>query len=327
MDIDFLLACQNLRQSLPSPVELACVAISYIGEGPVLVAVALVVYWCIDKRMGQFGMVAMASGNFVNQLIKNIACVYRPWIRDARIVPAEAAIEGAGGYSFPSGHCTGTASVLGGFAWIMRKKHRVLAVLCIVVVVLVAFTRNFLGVHTPQDVIAGLLLAVVAIAAVQAFFNWIDRYDALEPGHKKDLLVVVVVVVLCIASIAFVVLKPYPMDYVDGQLLVDPVSMQKGSFEAAGLFAGLALAWYLERRFVAFTTDETVSTRTRVIRGVVGVGLVGITYFVTDKVFKALLPYVWAKLCAMFFLVLVAVFVVPLLFGVIERRMGKPEGE
>lgn len=323
MDIEYLLALQNLRQSMPSPIELAAVAISYIGEGPILVALALVVYWCIDKRMGQFGMVAMASGNFVNQLIKNIACVYRPWIRDARIIPAEAAIEGAGGYSFPSGHCTGTASVLGSFAWLLRKKHRAIAVLCIVVIVIVAFTRNFLGVHTPQDVLVGLLLAVVSIAATQAFFNWIDRYDAMEPGHKKDLLVVIVVFVLCAASIAFVVLKPYPMDYVDGQLLVDPVKMQKGSFEAAGLFAGLALAWYLERRFVAFTTDETVSKRTRVIRGIVGVGVVGITYFVTDKVFKALMPYIWAKMCAMFVLVLVAVFVVPIIFGAIEKRMAR----
>ena len=216
MDIDYLLALQNIRQSLPSPVEQIAVAISYIGEGPILIALALIVYWCIDKRIGQFGMIALASGNFVNQLIKNIACVYRPWIRDARIIPAESAIEGAGGYSFPSGHCTGTATILGSFAWLLRKTHKALAVLCIVVIVIVAFSRNFLGVHTPQDVLVGLLLAVVMIALVQAFFKWLDRYDALMPGHKKDLGVMIAVIVVCVISIVVLMLKPYPMDYVDG---------------------------------------------------------------------------------------------------------------
>jgi len=83
----------------------------------------------------------------------------------------------------------------------------------------------------------------------------------------------------------------------------------------------------LERRFVAFTTDKSIDTRTRGIRGVVGVGLVGITYIVTDKLFKALLPYVWAKLFAMFVVAFIAVFVVPFAFSALERRMGKPSGE
>ena len=330
MDIDYLLTLQEIRHSLPSPVELVAVGISYIGEGPLLVALALIVYWCIDKRMGLLGMAAMASGNFVNQLLKNLVCVYRPWIRDPRIIPAEAAIEGAGGYSFPSGHCTGVASVLGAFAWQLRKHHKGVSALCIVVILVVAFSRNLLGVHTPQDVVVGLLLGVIAIVAVNAFANWIERYDALMPGHNKDVLVTIIVVIICAASIAVVLLKPYPMDYVDGQLLVDPGQMQKGSFEAAGLFSGLALGWLLERRFVSFATRDVVDRRTRMVRGILGVGIVGITYFATDKLFKAVLPYVWAKLFAMFTLVLVAVFVVPLLFSAIERRRenkqvdGKP---
>ena len=320
MDIQYLLTLQGLRQSLPSPVETFFVYLSYIGDGPGLVAIVLLVYWCVDKRAGQFSFIAFGASNFANQLLKNTVCAYRPWIRDAAISPAEASIEGASGYSFPSGHTTGTTSSLGSFAWLARKKRVWITVVCIVVIVLMGFSRNFLGVHTPQDVLVGLLIALIMIALTQAFFNWIDRYDALEPGHNKDLMVAVVVIVLSAASVAFVMLKPYPMDYVDGQLLVDPITMQKGSFEAAGIFAGLAIAWVLERRFVGFSTAN-IDMRTRIVRCIVGIAIVGITYIATDVAFKAIMPYNWAKLCAMFCVVFMAVFVVPLVFNKIEKRI------
>ena len=319
MDIQYLLALQGLRQSLPSPVETFFVYLSYIGDGPALVALVLVVYWCIDKKAGQFSFIAFGFSNFVSQLLKNIVCAYRPWIRDAAITPAEASIEGAGGYSFPSGHTTGTTSSLGSLAWYFRKKHTWVTVVCIIVILLMGFSRNFLGVHTPQDVAVGLLIALIMIALSQAFVNWIDRYDAMVPGHNKDILVMVIVLVVCAASVALVMLKPYPMDYVDGQLLVDPVTMQKGSFEAAGICAGLAIAWVLERRFVGFTTDG-LTLGGRAIRFVIGVVIVGVTYVATDFGFKAILPYNWAKLCALFCVVFMAVFVAPLVFNKIECK-------
>ena len=97
MDIEYLFVLQQARETLPGIVEQLFAALSYVGEGPVLVAIMLIVYWCLDKRIGQFAMACMSAGNFVSQLIKNLVCVYRPWIRDARIVPSELAIDGAGG--------------------------------------------------------------------------------------------------------------------------------------------------------------------------------------------------------------------------------------
>lgn len=321
MDISFLLTLQQLRQSMPSFVETFFVYFSLIGDGPALVALVLIVYWCVDKRAGQFTFIAFGAGNFVNQLVKNIACVYRPWIRDAAIVPAEKAIEGAAGYSFPSGHTTGAATSLGSFAWLARKKHAWVTVVCVVVILLIMFSRVFLGVHTPQDILVGLLIAIVMIVLTHLFFNWIERYDALVPGHNKDILVMAIVLVVSACSVAFVMLKPYPMDYVNDVLLVDPVTMQKGSFEAAGIMAGMAISWVLERRLVDFST-EGLDMKARIIRFVIGVALVGVTYVATDVVFKAVLPYNWAKLFALFLVVIVGVFVAPLVFNKFENRNG-----
>lgn len=319
MDIQFLLVLQQLRQSLPSFFETFFVGLSYIGDGPGLVAIVLIVYWCVNKRAGQFSLVAFSTSTFIGQLLKNIVCVYRPWIRDAAIVPAEKAIPGASGYSFPSGHTSGTATSLGGFAWLARKKHKWITVVCTIVILLMMFARVFLGVHTPQDIIVGLLLAIVMIAFTQAFFKWIDRYDSMMPGHNKDIVVMVIVLVLCIASVVFVVLKPYPMDYVNGTLLVDPVAQQKGSLEAAGLMAGAAVSWVLERRFVNFDT-EGLDLRSRIIRGVIGVVIVGVVFLGGNELFKLLLPYNYAKMVTYFFVVSVGVFLAPFIFNKVEKR-------
>lgn len=321
MDIQYLLVLQGARESLPGFIEQFFLWFSFVADGPALVALALIVYWCVDKRTGQFACACFAAGNFVTQLAKNLVCVYRPWIRSEAVVPTADAIEGAGGYSFPSGHTTGAGTVLGSFAWLARKRHVLITVVCVVAVLIIAFSRNFLGVHTPQDVLVGLFIAVCMIALTQLFFRWLDRYDALMPGHSKDVMVLVLVFLVCIASLVIVTLKPYPMDYVDGVLLVDPESMQKGSYEAAGAFMGMALGWFLERRFVGFSTDG-LELRERVVRGAVGAVIAAAVYVLCDVAFKAVLPYLWAKYLEMLVLCVVALWAVPLLFGWIGARFG-----
>ena len=320
MDIEYLLALQGLRETLGGVVESFFVGFSFIGDGPALMAFTLIIYWCVDKRAGQLAMTSFAAANFVGQFIKNIACVYRPWILDSRIVPAEGAIEGASGYSFPSGHTMGACTVNCSLAWAFRYRWRWLSVLLLVVFLVIAFGRNYLGVHTPQDVLVGMLIALLAIWFANKFLDWIDEYPEYEVR------VVVVVLVLCVACLLIVGLKGYPVAYdANGQPLIDIVSMQKGSYEGAGVFVGLATGWLAERRLVEFDTDSPFLTlRDRLIRGVVGVGFVGVTYVATDVIFKAIMPYIWAKFFAMFLVVFIALFVAPLVFSAIERRHQPP---
>lgn len=319
MDLSIVLALQELRQSAPSFVETFFSLLSYLGDGPGLAFIIFIVYWCIDKRAGQFAIVAFGVGNYIDQLIKNIACVYRPWIREPAIEPAKAALKGASGYSFPSGHVVGTTSTLGSLTWLARKNHAWVAVVCIIVIALMMFARPFLGVHTPQDVIVAFLIALAAIALTQMFFNWIDRHDKAQPRHNKDIVVMVVALLFCISSIVFVILKPYPADYVNGILLVDPVDMQCGSFDAAGVLAGVAVSWVLERRLVRFATNG-LDMRTRVVRGVIGVILTGMSYIVLDIGLKMVLPHNWAKLFIMFALSIISLFLAPFVFNKFENR-------
>lgn len=323
MDMEYLLALQNFRQGAGAILENIMLAVSFVCDGPLLVVIALVIYWCVNKRMGQLAIVSMAASNFVCQFAKNVMSVYRPWVADTRIVPSQGAIDGAAGYSFPSGHTSGAVSIFGSIAWTIRKNHKAISLLCVVFILAVMFSRNYLGVHTPQDVLVGLLLALVIVALSNMLLSWIDHCDAENPGHKRDIAIAITLIALCALSIAVVELKPYPMDYVDGVLLVDPENMKKGSFEAAGLLSGTMIGWVCERRFVGFGTGADVTKGERVMRGVAGVLVVGVSYFVADVAFKAFLPYLWAKMCAYLVLSFVAVFVVPLFFGPIGARFKR----
>ena len=74
--------------------------------------------------------------------------------------------------SFPSGHAFFSASFLGGFAVLIsgRLRSPVLRVLvwllAIALILLIGFSRVYLGVHYPSDVVAGYAVAVVWVTAV-----------------------------------------------------------------------------------------------------------------------------------------------------------------
>ena len=312
MDIEYLLALQQFRMGMGEGYENAMVAVTELCAGPALIFVALIVYWCIDKKVGTLATMSFALGNFVNQFIKNLFCVYRPWVLDARVHPAEYALERATGYSFPSGHTVIAGTILGGFAIGAWKKRKWLAAIFVLVVLLVGFTRNLLGVHTPQDVLVGLALAALMIAVCVWLVAW------LEEHRDRDGLFVLGAFALGVIVLLVVSLKPYPMDYVNGALLVDPADMKKDCFEGVGLFWGFWLGWFCERRWVNFEV-KGVPAKRRLLRVAFGAVLAVLVLVGLDPLLKAALGLDWAKLLSRFIVMFGGVFLVPWL----ERLIGR----
>ena len=244
MDITYLLWLQDFRLSIndaltPFVNQLSFFAISYIVLLPVFV------YWCLDKKKGLFILFAWKLSQTMNAVLKLTACVYRPWIRDARIIPANNAIATAGGYSFPSGHTMMCAPIYGGLAAI--TKNKALRWFWVALILLTMLSRNYLGVHTPQDVVVGFVFGLLAVWIAQKIFAYLDQHP------EKDVLFMIFAVLAGVGTLIYVTYKPYPMDYVDGKLLVDPVKMQIDSWGDAGGFAVFGILWYIESRFIKFT--------------------------------------------------------------------------
>ena len=267
MDIEYLLWLQGIREALGPAIEAFMNLISHLGGAVMLAVIPCLLYWIVDKDLGMFILVNMGIGNNINQTIKDTACVYRPWIRDARISPSQAALGHATGYSFPSGHTQGSGSVFGSLAWRLRENTPKASKLLVFLVLLIGFSRSYLGVHTPQDVFVALAVAGVTIYLSERFIAWVRR-DA-----TKDTTVLAAGLAVVAIIVVYTTVKPYPMDYADGVLLVDPEAMRLDGYSNAGLLGGMLVGWFLENRYVRFSTN--CSTRKKVVRVVVCLAMIG----------------------------------------------------
>lgn len=142
--------------------------ISMFGEELILVGVMGLIYWGIDKKHGEKIGFMMLSASLLTPMIKNIVCRTRPFDSHPESV---ANLRDVDGYSFPSGHSSGSSSLFLGTAVVYRDKHKWLLATGIVIPLLVALSRNYLGAHYPTDVIAGLALGVALVFLV----NWLYK--------------------------------------------------------------------------------------------------------------------------------------------------------
>ena len=279
MDIEYLLFLQNFRISINDALTPFMEFISFFAIRWAYFLPAFL-YWCISKKKGLYVLSSLSVSLWLNGLIKLTACVYRPWIKDSRIVPAGDAIKTAGGYSFPSGHTMTATPIYGGFAVCSKKTFS--KIFWVVLVLLTGFSRNYLGVHTPQDVLVGLICGTFALYVVAKIFKYLDD------NPQKENLFLLIGVVLWVAAIAYVKLKSYPMDYdVNGKLLVKPESMQNSSLGDLSYILGLILGRYVEKNWVKFT--PTGFNFKGIILCVIGLAIYGfIIFYVKDFIFKTI---------------------------------------
>ena len=252
-------------------------------------------------------------GEVVNGIIKLSVCAYRPWIRSDLIEPAGDSKVAATGYSFPSGH-TMVATITYGttIAW-QKDKRRWLAILCGVLIALTGFSRNFLGVHTPQDVIVGFCESVIIILVV----GFVEKKT---DGNEKviDILTLVGVFVV-VLTLVYILVKPYPMDYVDGKLLVDPQVMMNDTFKACGAFLGLLLGSYLDRHYRKY--EIPVGAAELPMLTCIGAGIMfGWKEWFAPATIVALLGGHWGNMTARFIMVLFAMVIWPVVITVIVRN-------
>lgn len=265
MDINILLALQEFRNGVGSCLVGFMSKMSFIGEmNTVLIFMALI-YWCVSKNFGRYLLLGWSGNRVVNGLLKVTACVYRPWIRDARIVPDSEALALATGYSFPSGHSMNAAALYGGGA-IRRELPKVLRIVLGIIVVLIAFSRNFLGVHTPQDVLVGVGAGLLVMWLTAKLLIWVEKHPA------RDILVMCVGIGVSVAVAVFAAVKSYPVDYdAAGKLLVDGAKMANDTYKGVGWCIGFLTGWVLESRYINFSTDVPMTTRvTRLTIGLLG---------------------------------------------------------
>ena len=273
MDINILLALQDFRNGAGAFLAGFFSKMTWLGELNTALIIMALLYWCVSKDFGAYLLMGWSGNRLVNGMLKVTVCAYRPWIRDARVVPYGDSITTATGYSFPSGHTMNAATVYGGGA-VRKDLPRVLRIVLGLLVLLVAFSRNYLGVHTPQDVLVGAAAGILVMWLTVKLMEWVKIHP------EKDLLVVCIGVGLAIAVAIYAAVKPYPVDKdAAGKVLVEGAKMANDTFKGVGWCAAFLTGWILERRFVQFST--AISMVKRFTRLAVGL----LSYYAVSLIF------------------------------------------
>ena len=316
MDIEYLLFLQRFRESIndsltPFMEGISLFAVTY------LIMIPVFVYWVVSKRKGLYTLVSYYLCCGFNAIVKLTVCAYRPWIRDARVHPAGDAITTATGYSFPSGHTVTAGPIYGGLAVVSWSWKKFVSVILGIFLLLTAFSRNYLGVHTPQDVFVGICESVFWLIIVAKIFTYLDEHP-----EKENLLLLICFIVGWL-GIAYITFKPYPMDYVDGKLLVDPQKMMNDGYGDICLLIAFPVARYIEKRWIGFQAP-----------GLKGAGLAAgisglIPLFLMIKFMRPALDGVlgthWGHFANTFIIVLYCIALWPLVIKAVSKTEAKAE--
>lgn len=156
-------------QSISAPwLDTLATAVSMLGTEEFFMLAIPFIYLCVDKRLGMaLGTIFLCS-SFMNAWTKNVFALPRPF---AMAAPGEIRVlaqESATGYSFPSGNVQG-ATVFWGY-WATRCRKAWFVLLAAIIVLLVAFSRIYMGLHFFIDLLGGLTFGL----AVLIVFRWLE---------------------------------------------------------------------------------------------------------------------------------------------------------
>lgn len=317
MDIEYLLLLQNLREGVFGGCldDFANMLSDFIIS-PWPLMIGAFVFWIVNKRAGCYFFMNYAFTKLVNEVIKLSCCIYRPWIRDARVLPAGNSKVTATGYSFPSGHSNLAVSTYGTLAVWQWRARRWISIISIILLLMTLFSRNFLGVHTPEDVIIGSLTSVLMMFLNYRLFKYFEKEN--KEIHR---LLVLIPTGIAIVILFYINFKAYPHDYIDGNLIVDPQKMLPDCYEALGMFMGFIFGWFIERHCINFNVPKK-----DIVTVVIAIIATIPIYFIQKNSGMVISPFVgdaWAKFIVKFIEYIYIFTAIPLIYNLVTIRKIK----
>lgn len=208
--------------------------ITICGEQIVLISIISIIYWVLDKKFGEYIAYSVLTSVLLNNAIKDIFKMKRPIGEEGIRTLRE---QTATGYSFPSGHTQSASSFYGSMA--IYLKNRVMYIIATVMIILIGFSRLYLGVHYPKDVIVGGILGVLTSLICYKLYNRVEN----------KMLLYVVTFAIFIPALTFA----HSADFIKGM----------------GTYLGFIIGIYIEKRYVNFSTEG--NTGNKIIRVLLGI--------------------------------------------------------
>ena len=206
------------------------------------------IFWCLNKKFGFRLLVITSFAAYIATVLKNIMKIPRP--------PAEHWKTEPDSYSFPSGHAYGSTTL---WSYVMiYTRQKFFIILGMVIIVLVALSRVYLGVHYPSDVYVGVALGILTVLLFLLIEPKLTKLITAWSFEKK----------ICIGTLVPAVLFIY------GGLFF---SYDPRGVKLAGALLGIFLGYILEEEYVKFSVN--VSNKTKAIRIILGLFIAYLVYF------------------------------------------------
>lgn len=218
-------------------------AITHLGDEIALMFIAIVIFWCFNKRSGYYVLVSGFFGIIINQFLKLACKIPRPEKIDTRFTIVESAREAATGYSFPSGHTQNAVTIFGSICLMARKTW--VKITAIVIATLVGVSRMYLGVHTLWDVVAAAGCAIIILLVLEELFKSDERFHKAMPY---------ICIALALGSIGFFL---YAVVFTPASTDPNVLSAKSNALTLLGCTAGIILVYPLDKYVIKFETKST----------------------------------------------------------------------
>lgn len=215
--------------------------ITILGEETLVILLVVALWFAVDSRLARKVFFVTICSTGLNGIVKNIAQVPRPF--DKGITPVRK--ETATGFSFPSGHTQNFSTYSTLFA--IKFKKLWFSVLVAVCIALVAFSRLYLGVHYPSDVIVGVTLGVG--------MAFLGNYLFERVKEERVLYLAVLAVFIPFVVYFLIVANERFADF----------------FKVFGMMGGLTLIAFLDKKGASI--DYDVAWWKKLVRIVIGVAI------------------------------------------------------
>ena len=281
--------------------------VTFCGDETVFMAIGLIVFWCWSKSQGYYLLCTGFIGTVVNQFLKIVCRVPRPWVKDPNFTIVESAREAATGYSFPSGHTQTSIGLFGGIA--RANKQLWIRIASIALCVLVPLSRMYLGVHTPADV-----LVSTAIALVLIFVGYPLFMKATE-SPKIMYAILLTLTAIMAAYLTFIMCYQFPEEVYHVENVHNLISARKNGFTLMGCALGFLVVYTVDLKWTRFETKAVWWAQ--IIKIVVGLGLVIATKELLKIPLNAIMPSAentWSRLIRYFMVAVVGGVLWPLTF-------------
>ena len=209
--------------------------LSLFGEEILSIGIIGLIYWGINKEKAKnIGLIVIFASTG-NAMIKNIFKRLRPY----QVIEEISLLRNVDGFSFPSGHSCTSSSLYCSLA--LNFPKRALKIIAVILPLLVALSRNYLGAHWPSDVLVGLSFGYI-LALTNDYL--------LKKYPNKKIVISIIYLIISLIGILYCSTNDY--------------------YSSLGLLAGFIAASYFEEKKVNFAnTDKWYLVLIRTVVGLI----------------------------------------------------------